>query len=327
MWFHHHSFSDTVWNSWDFSFDVDAEKIFDEDPTPPYRENLHKLKDVYLARLKNEELFWKQKVRIKCIILDDIDDIRAEAINFFTTLFTNSHLPLLSPSSNLFSHITSLVSSHDNNMLHRMPILGEVKEVVFSLNREGAPSPDNCSGAFSVHCWDIVSSNVFHVVGFVKGHNITDNILLPHVLFRDLNNMQNLDLSYSEPSTPGILPSSLLFFLQLFLILSYLLHRLSLLGMMNTSATSIFLPPATPFLPCYMIWDSVMPVKFSIFMWRLNNSILPVDSSLQNISFHLASCCHCNKGEDSIDHIFLTCCYANNLWPRVSKLLGIFRIH
>lgn len=74
------------------------------------------------------------------------------------------------------------------------------------------------------------------------------------------------------------------------------------------SATSIFLHPAIPSLSYCIILDSLMPNKFSIFMWKLTNSFFPVDSLIQTVGFHMASQCHCKQGEDAINHIFLIQC-------------------
>lgn len=47
-----------------------------------------------------------------------------------------------SPSSNIFSHTSTLVSIHDKNMLNMTPTLAEVKEAIFTLDRDSALGPD-----------------------------------------------------------------------------------------------------------------------------------------------------------------------------------------
>lgn len=42
-----------------------AQKNFEENPSPTHREQLHSLQALYLSCLKSEEMFWKQKFRIK----------------------------------------------------------------------------------------------------------------------------------------------------------------------------------------------------------------------------------------------------------------------
>lgn len=162
----------------------DAEKAFNEDPSPSSRENLPKIKDVYLSHLENEVIFWKQKSRIKylsngdantsyfhafCknrhyhlhiskikdssgILLDNLEDIRSEAVNFFSNLFSHSLSSPPSPSPNLFSHIPTLVLVNDYTFLDKLPTIIEVKEVASSLDRDSLLGPDGFSGAFFVHC-------------------------------------------------------------------------------------------------------------------------------------------------------------------------------
>lgn len=63
-----------------------------------------------------------------------------------------------------------------------------------------------------------------------------------------------------------------------------------------------------------------------LFIWKLTNKFLLIDSVWQKLGFQLTSCCHCRQGSDSIDHIFFTCPYAFSLWSQASRLLELFQI-
>lgn len=47
-------------------------------------------------------------------------------------------------------------------MLTNLPTIEEVKNVVFSMNGNGAPGPDGFGGYFFQEFWDIVAQDVFN---------------------------------------------------------------------------------------------------------------------------------------------------------------------
>ena len=84
--------------------------------------------------------------------------------------------------------IPSLVTDADTHMLMRLPLSSEIKDVVFSLNGDGAPGPDGFGGHFYQTFWDIVGVNVVNSVQeyFLDGRlpsNINSNmiVLIPKI--------------------------------------------------------------------------------------------------------------------------------------------------
>lgn len=77
---------------------------------------------------------------------------------------------------------------------------------------------------------------------------------------------------------------------------------------------------ATQTVKPYMvyIWSKHVPLKVSIFFWRLLNGWLPFDDVLQRMGFAIVSkcphCCH----SDSISHAFVRCPVSLTLWRFVS---------
>jgi len=52
------------------------------------------------------------------------------------------------PNTLIDETIPSLVTDEDNHMLLHLPLSSEIKDVVFSLNGDGAPGPDGFGGHF-----------------------------------------------------------------------------------------------------------------------------------------------------------------------------------
>jgi len=51
-----------------------------------------------------------------------------------------------------------------NAMFTNLRSCEEVKEAIFDMNREGAPSPNGLGAFFFEKYWDIVRTNVFHAI-------------------------------------------------------------------------------------------------------------------------------------------------------------------
>jgi len=60
--------------------------------------------------------------------------------------------------------VPKLITDETNNMLTMLPSREEVKNVVFSLNKDGAPGPDGFGATFFQHYWNIIHSDVFNAV-------------------------------------------------------------------------------------------------------------------------------------------------------------------
>ncbi|XP_058080685.1 uncharacterized protein LOC131228852 [Magnolia sinica] len=78
------------------------------------------------------------------------------------------------------------------------------------------------------------------------------------------------------------------------------------------------------------IWLGSLLPKFSIFMWRLLQNVIPVDSRVQDKGVAMASRCRCclqgtnvSPHQESIPYLFLFGRHAQNLWNSFGSICGI----
>lgn len=106
---------------------------------------------MYISHIKDDQGTW----------LDNRTDINAQALHFFEGLLSDSgHEPDETAIQHILQHVPSLVSAEDNQHLLRPIIISEVKEAVFSLDRDSAPDGDGFTG----HCWEIVADDLLLAV-------------------------------------------------------------------------------------------------------------------------------------------------------------------
>nr|XP_027103174.1 uncharacterized protein LOC113724473 [Coffea arabica] len=155
-----------------------------------------------LQALANEEIFWKQKVRVKWLKevdsnkkffhayvqdkrerlhinriktsggewIEDFEAIAVEGAAFFQTLPSQEHadptegLAKEQVAQRLLQSIPLLVSPHQNASLIQMVTPEKVRDAVFGLDSDSAAGPDGFSGLFFKHCWDIVATDIFKAV-------------------------------------------------------------------------------------------------------------------------------------------------------------------
>lgn len=86
--------------------------------------------------------------------LDQQGDIAQEAVDFFQQLYNNSGSPTFD--EGILDYIPSLISANDNFTLDRLPSLDEVRDTVFSLDKNSAPGLDDFLGDFFLCCWSIM---------------------------------------------------------------------------------------------------------------------------------------------------------------------------
>jgi hypothetical protein len=75
-----------------------------------------------------------------------------------------------------------------------------------------------------------------------------------------------------------------------------------------------------------LIWHKQVPLKVSIFAWRLLRDRLPTKENLAKrgiISVDSQMCCAGCKHVEDLKHLFLICPYYGALWPLVRAWLGI----
>lgn len=61
-------------------------------------------------------------------------------------------------------HNPKLVISEQNPMLHDMPTMDELKQVIFAMNPNSAPSRDCIGGKFNQACWNIIKNDLLAAV-------------------------------------------------------------------------------------------------------------------------------------------------------------------
>ncbi|MCH90684.1 RNA-directed DNA polymerase (Reverse transcriptase) [Trifolium medium] len=143
--------------------------------------------------LHMEELFWHEKSKVKwhCegdrntayfhkmakfkqatsqissirngdISLIEPDEVKAHIVNHFTTLF---NAPDPDRDNGLVNEvIPSLITDRVNSMLTRLPTSEEIKNALFSLNKDSAPGPDGFGAIFFQTFWSIIKLDVINAV-------------------------------------------------------------------------------------------------------------------------------------------------------------------
>lgn len=91
--------------------------------------------------------------------------------------------------------ISASVSAYDNDMLTKQSSMDEIK-VVFSMNGDGAPSPDGFGDCFYQRFWDTVSLDVFNSVTqfFSQGWllpNLNSNLVVLIPKFKGAGAVEN----------------------------------------------------------------------------------------------------------------------------------------
>lgn len=125
---------------------------------------------------------FKQMSILKCgnAVLDNPQDIERHVVDFYSNLYASNNVCL--DNGLVESVIPSLVFETDNNFLTNVPTMVEVKEAVFSLDRNSAPGLDGFGGSFYHTFWDIIGKDVHNSVlhFFVHGWifpNLKSNVI------------------------------------------------------------------------------------------------------------------------------------------------------
>ncbi|KAK2443571.1 hypothetical protein QL285_014660 [Trifolium repens] len=96
------------------------------------------------------------------ISLNRPDDVNAHIVNHFTSLFNSQHPD--NDNGLVEEVIPNLITDGINSMLTRLPSSEEIKNVVFSLNKDSAPGPDGFGAIFFQTYWDIIKLDVIKAV-------------------------------------------------------------------------------------------------------------------------------------------------------------------
>ncbi|KAI5421141.1 hypothetical protein KIW84_044836 [Lathyrus oleraceus] len=110
--------------------------------------------------LKIEEMFWLEKSRIKWHT--DGDRHTRHTLNHYQNLFSAKNV--LQGNNLINDAIPHLMDDYVNRTITLAPSPEEIKNVVFSLNKDNALAPDGFDGFFYQTYWDIILKYVCNVV-------------------------------------------------------------------------------------------------------------------------------------------------------------------
>ncbi|XP_060185616.1 uncharacterized protein LOC132615077 [Lycium barbarum] len=208
------------------------EDLFEEEPIIENRIVLQKAQAELKKYLSLEEQYWKQKagfnwstegdrntsffhnymngrrkrlqVRGKHngegVWLEEMENIKAEAVNFFQNQFTQEGD---ASDFDILRHVPSMISHEQNMMLCAYPTKEEVKQAIFALSGDSAGGPDGFTDMRPISLSNFINKVISRVVhgrierifpslisanqsGFVKGRSIFENILLTQEIVSDI---------------------------------------------------------------------------------------------------------------------------------------------
>lgn len=84
-----------------------------------------------------------------------------------------------------------------------------------------------------------------------------------------------------------------------------------------------FRTPAQKFDVFNKIWRSSIHILISVFIWRILEGFIPVDSQMKKIGFSLPSKCQCCFQIEDINHIFISNPIAMKVWFWLEDLFKI----
>ncbi|XP_019423071.1 PREDICTED: uncharacterized protein LOC109332543 [Lupinus angustifolius] len=96
-------------------------------------------------------------------------------------------------------------------------------------------------------------------------------------------------------------------------------------GMLTLKVTfNCISPTANNLSWCNYLWSASIPPSKSFITWRLINKKILTDENLKKRGCYLASVCHlCMKNTENVDHLFLSCAFAVDLWNRLNSIFSI----
>lgn len=88
-------------------------------------------------------------------------DIVVVAFKYFHDIFTSKEEYV---QKEMLSCISKLLSNDQNNNLHAMPTLEELRTIVFCMNAHSAAGPHSMNRKFFQSCWHIIGQDLIQVV-------------------------------------------------------------------------------------------------------------------------------------------------------------------
>ncbi|VFQ85192.1 unnamed protein product, partial [Cuscuta campestris] len=162
---------------------------FELNPTEQNREAMQQANAKFILATNLEVQYWKQKANIKWMDKGDsnsklfqafvkgkrkkltishiigsngkgyynLDDIKKEAVSYFTNTFKKTHHPSVDP---ILPLIPLVLSQEDNSSFSSLPTLEEVKQAVWDLDDTSVGGPDGFNGKFFKTTWDTIKLDV-----------------------------------------------------------------------------------------------------------------------------------------------------------------------
>jgi hypothetical protein len=95
-------------------------------------------------------------------LISNPDDLANHVVHHFSNFFGSNHV--LQDNNLIEEVIPNLLNDDLNRLLTLTPSHAEIKNVVFALNRNSAPGPDDFGAIFFQTFWDIIHTDVINVV-------------------------------------------------------------------------------------------------------------------------------------------------------------------